>query len=443
MVEEALRDGRYVVTGCLGEGSQGSTFEAVDKKEGRLVAIKRFDVRGAKAWKDVELAEREARVLASLEHPKLPAYIEHFEEGGRLYLVMEKIEGKSLAQALKQGKRFDEVSVQRLLRDAKDTLAYLHGKGIVHRDLKPGNVIQRPDGSFAFVDFGAVRDRMRLEGGSTVVGTFGYMAPEQFQGRAQPGSDVYAIAATSVAILTGKQPEDLPHRGLGIDVQAALRGLASKELTSALERMLEPDPEKRASQVEVPREVRSVRATKPPRSWSDAWNDERGSEGWGMGRKEAKRAWKEARRARREARRAARHGRAAGPRPLSVLPLFFVLIGLAVARVAISVALFVVVPLLLQLLSLVFGRALRQAAAAVVQGGKRAYEAIDEQARALGDGARRDQKEKPDVHVRVNPESRVRVDEREGKEEATGSDEWDDDDASEGEEATRPRQKRK
>ena len=77
---DALRGGRYVVTGSLGEGSQGATFEAVDKKEGRLVAIKRFDVRGAKEWKDVELAEREARVLASLEHPKLPAYIEHFED---------------------------------------------------------------------------------------------------------------------------------------------------------------------------------------------------------------------------------------------------------------------------------------------------------------------------------------------------------------------------
>src|SRR5580692_890897 len=221
MSGDGLRDGRYAVTRRLGEGSQGATFEAVDKKEGRLVAVKRFDVRGAKQWKDVELAEREARVLASLTHPKLPAYIEHFEEGGHLYLVMEKIEGESLAVRLRRGGRFDEAAAVRLLRDAAEALEYLRGQGVVHRDIKPGNVIEKKDGSFAFVDFGAVRDRMRIDGGSTVVGTFGYMAPEQFQGRSQPASDVYAVGATVLAMLTGKQPEDLPHRGLGIDVAAA------------------------------------------------------------------------------------------------------------------------------------------------------------------------------------------------------------------------------
>ena len=86
MANETLREGRYVILRPLGEGSQGTTFEAVDKREGRLVAVKRFSVRGARAWKDVELAEREARVLASLEHPQLPAYVEHFDEDGHLGL---------------------------------------------------------------------------------------------------------------------------------------------------------------------------------------------------------------------------------------------------------------------------------------------------------------------------------------------------------------------
>src|ERR1700722_13721860 len=88
-----LRDGRYVLLGALGQGTQGTTWDAVDKREGRPVAIKEFDVRGARAWKDVELAEREARVLSDLDHPMLPRYVEHFEEGGALYLVMEKIDG--------------------------------------------------------------------------------------------------------------------------------------------------------------------------------------------------------------------------------------------------------------------------------------------------------------------------------------------------------------
>src|SRR5688572_203787 len=77
---EVIGQGRYAVTGMLGEGSQGETLEAVDKRDGRLVAIKRFRIKGAASWKDVELAEREAHVLSGLEHPSLPRYVEHFEE---------------------------------------------------------------------------------------------------------------------------------------------------------------------------------------------------------------------------------------------------------------------------------------------------------------------------------------------------------------------------
>src|SRR4029077_17032967 len=135
-----------------------------------------------------------------------------------LYLVMEKIEGESLAALRARSATLSEAEVVRLLQDAADVLDYLPGRAppVIHRDIKPGNVIRRPDGSFAFVDFGAVRDKLRPEGGSTVVGTFGYMAPEQMQGRALPASDVYAIGATAVSMLTGCEPEELPHRGLAI-----------------------------------------------------------------------------------------------------------------------------------------------------------------------------------------------------------------------------------
>src|SRR6188474_1026061 len=112
---ELVRDGRYGVVGVLGSGSQGETLAAVDKRVGRLVAIKRFTIRGAKSWKDVELAEREARVLASLSHPGLPRYIEHFEENGELFLVTEKIEGESLAAVQKRGATLSEQDVVRFL----------------------------------------------------------------------------------------------------------------------------------------------------------------------------------------------------------------------------------------------------------------------------------------------------------------------------------------
>jgi hypothetical protein len=249
----AVGGGRYVVVGSLGAGSQGETLDAVDKREGRPVAIKRFTLRGAKSWKDVELAEREASVLSSLNHPGLPRYVEHFEEDGALYLVMEKVEGETLAARRRRGQRLDQEQVLRFLREAGDCLRYLHGHAppIVHRDIKPGNVILRPDGSYCLVDFGSVRDRLKPEGGSTVVGTFGFMPPEQFQGRAGPGSDVYAVGATALSLVTGREPEDLPHKGLSIDVEGALRGQVDRRLIAALRAMLEPDPDRRATSVDA------------------------------------------------------------------------------------------------------------------------------------------------------------------------------------------------
>lgn len=445
---ETLRDGRFVQLGSLGEGSQGHTYDGVDKREGRPVAIKRFDVRGARAWKDVELAEREARVLASLSHPSLPAYVDHFEEAGALFLVMEKIEGESLAAMKRRGARFDEAEVVRFLRDAAATLDYLHGRAppVIHRDLKPGNVIRRPDGRYAFVDFGAVRDKLRPEGGSTVVGTFGFMAPEQFQGRALPGSDVYAIGATALSMLTGEDPEALPHRGLAIDVRRALGSRADPRLVEALERMLEPDPDRRADRIaplleklgrrsgpatesrhrderrERRREERDARrARRHDREWEE-WA-ERG-EAWG--REWEAKAEKIGRRAEREARKAAvrtrrdlqrvRRGEP-WPWPFSLVAM----IGLTIATVAVAIALQVVVPILLTFLSLFFGRGLRTAAKTVHEAGERAVSAIG-RARVVVQKGLQPERAEDAARVRVEqgerPQVRVAVTSDRGEDEA-------------------------
>jgi hypothetical protein len=358
MAPTELRGGRYVLVKQLGEGTQGETFEAVDKGAGRLVAVKRFRVGKAKAWKDVELAEREATTLASLEHDLLPRYVEHFEEDGALVLVMERIEGESLAELRKKGFVASVSDVQRLLSDASRALAYLHGRAppVIHRDLKPGNVIRRPDGSYAFVDFGAVRDRLKLAGGSTIVGTFGYMAPEQFQGRASAASDVYGIGATALTLLTGCEPEDLPHKGLGIDVAKAVPKTTPASLVRTLEAMLDPDPDTRASSVAEALSrggaaAPSTRSTPPP--------------------------------SRRDARRARRGGRdrsrRRSPFPLRVVAW----LGLLVARLVVWLVVGIAVPLVLALLSMAFGKALQRASNACRGAASRAGSAMERASRRI------------------------------------------------------------
>lgn len=406
-----LRDQRYAVVRLLGEGGQAATFEAVDKKEGSLVAIKRFRVRGAKSWKDVELAEREARVLASVSHEALPRYVEHFEEQGELYLVTRKIEGESLAAEKSTGQRMSEASVIRLLRDASSALDYLHGRAppLIHRDIKPSNVIHRPDGSFAFIDFGAVRDKLKPEGGSTVVGTFGYMAPEQFQGRAMPASDVYAVGATALTLLTGREPEDLPHRGLAIDVKAALAGgRTSTALRRVLEAMLEPDPDRRAPRIapllaqlgEAEAEAPKPRVEPIPPRRSDPLpgtreraGDER--DGWDIAASRL-------------------------PGPL----LFAMALGISLAQVAVALALQVLIPVLFTILSVAFGKSWRKAGGTVSRAGKvavramgRARETVRSRARDEEQNTRRGRSER-----RPGSASRVRAPGSRGKVRVAGPD---------------------
>jgi serine/threonine protein kinase len=247
----SLGNGRYQVRGVLGEGAQGTTFDAFDVRQNIPVAIKRFDVRGARSWKDVELAEREARVLATVDHPLVPRYIEHFEENGSLYLVMEKIEGETLDAMRARMGPLPEDEVRRFLACADRAMTYLHGRSapVIHRDVKPRNVVRRPDGTYVFVDFGSVSELLLRRGASTIVGTVGYMAPEQLQGRARPATDVYAVGATALAALTGREPDTLRHNGLRVDVRDALLGRASPALVSSLERMLEPDPDRRPKSI--------------------------------------------------------------------------------------------------------------------------------------------------------------------------------------------------
>jgi serine/threonine protein kinase len=237
--------GRYAVERFAGEGSQGATFIGTDSKTGARVAIKLFDLGKATDWKAQELFEREVQTLKRLRHPGIPQFLDVVvdDDTGARALVMTHIPGESLGDVWRRDGVIPEKRVWGYVNDAAQILAAVHGEGVIHRDLKPDNFILRPDGTLAIVDFGGV-GHVRAAAGSTVVGTFGYMAPEQLYGAQTPATDLYALGATLLTVATNKSPEDQPRRGLAIDVDAAAPFLSSP-LRSLLATLLAPDPQER------------------------------------------------------------------------------------------------------------------------------------------------------------------------------------------------------
>jgi hypothetical protein len=242
-------DGRYQLRDRLGRGASGTTWLASDP-EGRQVAIKSISLEDVEGPKERELVEREVRVLRELGHPGIPAYVEHLVIGQRsdavLWLVQELVPGRSLAEELTDH-RYDPQEVMAIVAELAGVLAYLHGLAppVIHRDIKPGNVMRRPDGGLVLIDFGSVRDVAKGSiGGSTVAGTFGYMAPEQFAGDAEPRSDLYGLGALAVALLTRKEPQSLS------DHANRLRWAQHTQVPSGVHdlvnRLVEPELERRA-----------------------------------------------------------------------------------------------------------------------------------------------------------------------------------------------------
>lgn len=213
-----LKNGRYHCIEVLGEGSMGRTYLATDAETDQQVAVKALYPSRLATIKDLELFEREASILQRLEHDQIPAYVDAFGQGDDeamcYYIVQSYVEGQDLRDHLDAGGRFSEEELIELMLSLTQILVYIHAcdPTVVHRDLKPGNIIldetrRRP----SLVDFGAVREVVRLTmgGGSTIIGTFGYMPPEQLMGRAEPASDLYALGITALECLTRRTPTDL------------------------------------------------------------------------------------------------------------------------------------------------------------------------------------------------------------------------------------------
>jgi eukaryotic-like serine/threonine-protein kinase len=262
---------RYQIKNILGQGGTAITYAAIDLETQETVVLKVMSLRRAQDWKAIELFEREAQILAQLEHPAIPKYLGYFQldtdRDREFYIVQTLAPGTPLATLIDRGWEPTVTEVEDIANQILGILDYLHrlSPPIIHRDIKPQNLIKNSEGQIFIVDFGAVQAtyHQTITGGSTVVGTYGYMAPEQFRGQAFLSTDLYGLAATLLFLLTRTDPGKLPQKQLKINFRSAIK-LPSK-FADWLERMLEPIVEQRfttaAEALAVLNGVRSL----PPR----------------------------------------------------------------------------------------------------------------------------------------------------------------------------------
>lgn len=227
---------RYVIVRQIGQGGFGRTYLAEDVNRFReLCVLKEFSPQVQTAYvvqKAEELFEREASVLYKLQHPQIPRFREllRMNLGGKeyLFLVQDYVEGETynslLNDRLQQGLRFTEVEVRQLLQQILPVLEYIHSLGVIHRDISPDNLMLRTvDKLPMLIDFGGVKQVVATVASQyyqpgvvasspspTLLGKIGFAPPEQMQtGLVSPHSDLYALAATMLVLLTGKQPQEL------------------------------------------------------------------------------------------------------------------------------------------------------------------------------------------------------------------------------------------
>ena len=218
---------RYQIVSLLGRQTGRRTFLAQDLQTEQSVVLKLLLFGPDFNWDNLKLFEREAEVLKSLDLPTIPKYLDCFdvdtELGKGFVLVQTYIEAKSLQNWLDSGRTFSEGELISIATQLLTILDYLHNRQptVIHRDIKPSNILLgdrsgNSPGQVYLVDFGSVKTAAN---GSTItiVGTYGYMPPEQFGGHTSPASDFYALGATIICLATGQHPSELPHRDMRID----------------------------------------------------------------------------------------------------------------------------------------------------------------------------------------------------------------------------------
>ena len=283
----------FVIEQVLGSGGFGITYLARDTALGRQVVIKenlpvQFCFRdpasltvaprhthGDEAdnfrW-SLENFSKEAAMLASLDHPGIVKVLRSFQAFGTAYFVMPFVEGVTLDELLvsrrAEGLAFSEEELRGMLERTLSALAHLHDRGIYHRDIKPGNILVTNDGIPVLIDFGSARQRLS-ERSMTVVESAGYTPFEQLQSRGNvgPWSDLYALAATLVKVMTGEAPPKTNDRSFGDPWQPLLgrenlRGQYSEAFLAGIDRALKLPIEERWQ--DAAEWARALRGEVPP-----------------------------------------------------------------------------------------------------------------------------------------------------------------------------------
>lgn len=208
---DTLQDQRFEIVGQVGFGGLSAIYLARQADES-IVVLKEFllpdSVDDAARAKAMSMFEREAQLLSRIDHESIASVYDYFVEEGRHYIVLQHVEGKNLRSYVQEYGPQNETTLLRWATELGEIVAYLHGlePPVIHRDLTPDNIIVGADGRLTLIDFGAANNFIGTATG-TVVGKSAYIPLEQFQGKARPASDIYALGATLFFLAVGRDPE--------------------------------------------------------------------------------------------------------------------------------------------------------------------------------------------------------------------------------------------
>jgi serine/threonine protein kinase len=243
-----ILENNYKIISELGQGGFARTYLAANlRRFNENCVLKQFAPQvNANLAKATELFEREANVMYNLSHEQIPRFREQFKVrtnvGEYLFIVQDFVDGDNYWEMIdRRGKLFSEKEACEFLQDILPVLEYIHSLDVIHRDISPDNIIcRKSDGKPVLIDFGAVREAaaMYSQATATVIGKFGFAPEEQMRrGQVTPSSDLYALAATTLTLLTGEQPDKLYNTQLATwdwDRKIKLSGAMNKVLNKML-----------------------------------------------------------------------------------------------------------------------------------------------------------------------------------------------------------------